>query len=392
MTRNHSCHLVDMLAEVPDPRKKKGLRHPLQAMLGVLVVGLLCNQKGYTCIATWLRRQPAVAKALGFRRKETPCGSTFHNLLKVLDVVKLEQSLTKWVMATYQRYPLFESRLTAVAIDGKSLHGTNPEEFRRLHLLAAVSHELGIPLAQCAVGEKTNEIPVASQLLKHFDVAGKVITTDALLTQRDFCSDILAANADYALPVKANQKQLFEDIRDLFEPLSETDPPEVNARRFENLHTQAEAHLDTYTDVETAHGFTTIRTLRSSTLLTPETDWPGLSQVYEYHIERHYTQTGEITHQKQYGITSLLPEKASAEDLLKLRREHWTIENKLHWVRDVIFDEDASQARTGSIPHVMAALRNTAISVLRFAGRTKLSQTLREFADSPKLTVNLIQS
>ena len=392
MTRNHSCHLLDMLAEVPDPRKKKGCRHPLQAMLGVLVVGLLCRQKGYTCIATWLRRQPTLAKALGFKHRKTPCGSTFHNLLKALDVVKLEQTLTKWVMATYEKYPVFERHLTAVAIDGKSLRGTDPEEFRRLHLLAAVSHELGIPLAQCAVGEKTNEIPVASQLLKHFDVAGKVITTDALLTQRGFCKDILAANADYALPIKANQKQLFEDIRDLFEPLSETDPPKVDARRFENLHTQAEAHLDRHTGVETAHGFTTTRALRSSTLLTPETDWPGLAQVYEYHIKRHHTQTGEITHQKQYGITSLTPEKASAEDLLKLRREHWTIENKLHWVRDVIFDEDASQARTGSIPHVMAALRNTAISVLRFAERTKISQTLRELADRPKLAVNLIQS
>ena len=392
MTRNHSCHLLDMLAEVSDPRKKKGLRHPLKAMLGVLVVGLLCGHKGYTCIATWLRRQPTLAKALGFKHRKTPAGSTFHNLLKAIDVDKLEQTLTKWVMTTYQRCPFFENRLTAVAIDGKSLHGTHTQESRRLHLLAAVSHELGIPLAQCAVGEKTNEIPVASQLLKHFDVARKVITTDALLTQRGFCKDILAANADYALPVKANQKQLFEDIRDLFEPLSETDPPEVNARRFENLHTQAEAHLDRHTDVETAHGFTTTRTLRSSTLLTPETDWPGLAQVYEYHIHRQHTQTREITHYKQYGITSLLPEKATAEDLLKLRREHWSIENKLHWVRDVTFDEDASQARTGSIPHVMAALRNAAISVLRFTGRTKISQTLREFADRPKLAVNLIQS
>ena len=390
MTRNHSCHLLDMLAEVPEPRKEKGRRHPLKAMLGALVVGLLCGHNGYTNIAMWLRRHPSVAKALGFTRRETPCVATFHNLLKALDVVELEQTLTHWVRATYQRYPFFDRPLTGVAIDGKSLRGTHTQESRRLHLLAAVSHELGIPLAQCAVGEKTNEIPVASQLLKHFDVAGKVITTDALLTQRAFCKDILAATADYVLPVKANQKQVFEDIRDLFEPLSETDPPQVDARRFENLHTQAGAHLDRYTDVETAHGFTTTRTLRSSTLLTPDADWPGLAQVYEYHIERRHTRTGEITHQTQYGITSLPPEKASAKDLLKLRREHWTIENKLHRVRDVIFDEDASQARTGSIPHVMAALRNTAISVLRFAGRTKLSQTLREFADRPKLAVNLI--
>ena len=393
MTRPESYHLLDMLAEVADPRKKKGCRHPLRAMLGVLVVGLLCGHKGYTCIATWLRTQPGLAKVLGFRHRKTPCGATFHNLLKVLDVVKLEQTLTQWVMATFENTPALEtnSRLTGVAIDGKSLRGTHLEESRRIHLLAAVSHELGIPLAECAVGEKTNEIPVSTQLLKHFDVAGKVITTDALLTQRAFCKELLAADADYALPVKANQKQVFEDIRDLFKPLSETDPPEVDARRFENLHTQAEAHLDTHTDVETAHGFITTRTLRTSTLLTPDSDWPGLAQVYEYRIQRRHIQTAEITHQTQYGITSLAPEKASAEDLLKLRRGHWTIENKLHWVRDVIFDEDASQARTGSIPHVMAALRNTAISVLRFAGCTKISKTLREFAARPKLAVKLIQ-
>ena len=392
MTRSSSCHLLDMLAEVPEPRKKKGKRHPLVAMLGVLVVGLLCGHKGYTCIATWLRRQPAVAKAVGFKRRKTPCGSTFHNLLKVLDVVKLEQTLTQWVAIKFENTPALEtnSRLTAVAIDGKSLRGTDSQEARRLHLLAAVSHELGIPLAQCAVGEKTNEIPVASQLLKHFDVTGLVITTDALLTQRKFCQEILEHQADYCLPVKANQKQLFQDIRDLFEPFSETDPPEVETRRFASLHTQADAHLDRHTDVETAHAFITTRTLRSSTLLTPDADWPGLAQVYEYHIERRHTQTAQITQQTQYGITSLTPEKASAEDLLKLRRNHWTIENKLHWVRDVIFDEDASQTRTGNIPHVMAALRNTAISVLRFAGRREISKTLRELADNPKLAVNLI--
>ena len=381
-----------MLAEVREPRKKKGRRYSLKALLGVLVVGVLCGHKGYTTIAPWKpRRRPGLAKALGFSPRKTPCIATFHNLLKVLDVVMLEQTLTQWVLATSQRYPFFESRLTGVAIDGKSLRGTDTQESRRCHLLAAVSHELGIPLAECAVGGKTNEIPVASELLKHFDVAGKVITTDALLTQRTFAKDILAASADYVLPVKANQKQLFQDIRDLFRPLSETDPPEIEARRFENLHTQADAHLDRHTQRETAHGFTTTRTLRCSTLLTSESDWPGLAQVYEYHIKRHHIHTGEITHQTQYGITSLPPEKASAKDLLKLRRDHWTIENKLHWIRDVIFGEDASHARTGNIPHVMAALRNAAISVLRFAGHTKISQTLRELADTPKLAVNLIQ-
>ena len=260
-----------------------------------------------------------------------------------------------------------------------------------LPILSAVSHELGIPLAQCAVSEKTNEVPISRQLLKAFDVRQKVVTTDALLTQRHFCEEIIAHQADYLLPVKANQKQMYQDIQDLFAPFSETDTPEVETRRFESLHTQAEAHLDTHTSVEKAHGFLTTRTLTASTLLTDDTNWPGLDQVYQYRIERKHLRTGEITHQTQYGITSLAPQDASAEDLLTLRRGHWTIENKVHWIRDVVFAEDASQVRTGGIPQVMAALRNTVLSVLRFKGYTKISETLRFFAARPKLAVKLIK-
>jgi predicted transposase YbfD/YdcC len=379
-----------MLAEVPEPRKKKGRRYPLKSILGLIEVGLLCGHKGYTPIATWARTQPVLTKALGFRNSKTPCAAALHNVLKKLDTVKLEQALTQWTTTVYQSTPVLANTFTAVALDGKSLRGSHTEETRRTHLLAAVSHELGIPLAQCVVSQKTNEIPMSVEMLNAFDVAGKVITTDALLTQRAFCQEILAKSAAYVLPVKANQKTLFEDIKDLFEPFSETDTPEVETRRFEALHTQEGAHLDRHTAVETAHGFTTTRTLRTSTLLTPYSDWPGLAQVYEYRISRINTKTAQITHHTQYGITSLTPEQATAEDLLTLRRNHWTIENKVHWIRDTVFGEDASRARTGSIPQVMAALRNAVLAVLRFAGYTKISETTRFLAVKPKLAVNLI--
>ena len=173
------------------------------------------------------------------------------------------------------------------------------------------------------------------------------MTTDALLTQRTFCKEVLEHQADYALPVKENHKQMYDDIQQLFEPLSETDATEVETRRFENLHTQEGAHLHTYTHVETSHGLTTTRTLTASTLLTDYIKWPGIAQVYQYQSQRENTKTAQISSQTQYGITSLSPEVASAEDLLKLRREHWTIENKVHWVRDTVLGEDASQAEPG---------------------------------------------
>ena len=393
MTRSSPCHLLDILAEVPDPRHRKGKRYPLGSILALIVIGLMTGHKGYTSVATWAESQPELIQALGFRTQKTPRASTLHNLLKRLDVVSLEASLTKWVFSKLEDFQVFKTqRLQGVAIDGKELCGSeDPETGYRTHLLSAVSHELGITLTQQPVSRKTNEIPISTQLLKTFDVADKVVTTDALLTQKTFCKEVGDQQADYALPVKENHKQMYDDIRDLFEPLSETDPEDIEKRRFENLHTQANAHLDTHTVVETSHGFTTTRTLTVSTLLTDYIKWPGLAQVYEYKSLRENTKTAEITSQTQYGITSLAPEVASAKDLLKLRREHSTIENKVHWVRDNVLGEDASQTRTGSIPQVIAALRNTALSVLRFAGHTKISQTIRFLASKPKLAVKLIQ-
>ena len=391
MTRISSCHLLDMLAEVPDPRKKKGCRHPLVSMLSLTVVGLLCGQRSYTQIAKWARLHPDLRQALGFTAKQTPAASTFHYLYRRLDIGIVEKTLTQWTTQTLASSHISTSDLKGLAIDGKTLGNSHTEDARRTHLLAAVFHELGIPVAECAVSEKTNEIPVSIELLKAFDVTGLVITTDALLTQRKFCQEILEHQADYCLPVKANQKQLYEDIRDLFEPFDETDPPEVEHRRFENLHAETGAHLQTYTDTEDAKGRITTRTLTASALLTEHTDWPGLQQVYQYTTHQKCKKTAQVKCHVQYGITSLTPERASAADLLKLRREHSTIENKLHWIRDTVFQEDASNVRTGVMPQVMAALRNTAISVLRCTGHTKITDALQYFAAKPKLAVNLIK-
>ena len=152
-----------------DPRKKKGRRHPL-AVLALTVVGLLCGQRSYIAIARWARLYPALRRALGFTAKQTPAASTFHYVYKRLDITAVEKALT-WTTQTLASLRISTSDLKGLAIDGKTLGNSHTEDARRTHLLAAVCHELGIPVAECAVSEKTNEIPVSMELLKAFDVS-----------------------------------------------------------------------------------------------------------------------------------------------------------------------------------------------------------------------------
>ena len=197
MTRKSSCHGLDMLAEIPDPRNNKGKRHPLVSILALMVIGLMCGHNGWTSIATWARSQPALAKALGWTHKKTPCSATIHNLLRRLDVVALEEILTKWVNTVIQSRPDLTDCLKVVAMDSKTMRASYKQGAVSNHLLSVVSHELGITLTQRSVSDKTNEIPISTQILEAFDVSGKVITTDALLTQRAFCEKVVDAGRVY---------------------------------------------------------------------------------------------------------------------------------------------------------------------------------------------------
>ena len=124
--------------------------------------------------------------------------------------------------------------------------------------------------------------------------------------------------------------------------------------------------IQTHTDTEATKGRITTRTLTASTLLTEDSDWPGLQQVYQYTTHQKQKKTGQIKCHVQYGITSLTPQRASAADLLKLRREHWTIENKLHWIRDKRMPQAYEPA------FFLKSKRNTG----RFTGHTKITDAL----------------
>lgn len=190
MTKTTSRHLLDILAEVPDSRNNRGKRHPLSAILGLAIIAMMCGSRSYAAIAEWGRTyHNDLPKALGFKRKKTPCASTLHYVFKRLDATALENKLTHSATALLENITP-ETDTHALAIDGKTLCGSNKQNATITHLLSVVSHQLGITLTQQPVDAKTNEIPIAVEILQAFEVSGKIITTDALLTQKDFCQTV----------------------------------------------------------------------------------------------------------------------------------------------------------------------------------------------------------
>ena len=226
---------------------------------------------------------------------------------------------------------------TAVALDGKTLRGSKKHGAPGTQLLSALAHPVGVTLAQHAVDDKTHAITAVETLLQHLVLAGRIVTMDALLTQRHVAQTIVATGGDDVMIVTENQPRLHADIALVF-----TLPP-VGDRQ------------DRARTVDIGHGRIEQRNLTTSEALGGYSDWPGLAQVFA--LGRHvlFQKTGEERVEVVYGVTSLRPERATPGRLLALVRGQWQLENKSHWVRDVTCDEDRSQVRCGNMPQVMAA-------------------------------------
>lgn len=201
-----SLPLIEALALIPDPRSRRGRIHPLVAVLGLTVVGLLAGCQSLDAIAQFGRdRGMALAVALGFRRARTPNKSALGKIFRRLDVAAVEAALLAWL----------ESRgATAghLALDGKTLAGSRQAEIPGRHLVAVFATEHAAVIGQLEMARTTNEHKAALQLLGVLPLAGRVITADAMFTHRDVCDTITSAGGDYLLAVKDNQETLKADL------------------------------------------------------------------------------------------------------------------------------------------------------------------------------------
>ena len=342
--------LIEVLAEMPDFRSNQGQRHPLAAILALACSALLCGYRSYTAMAEWGRNYGArLTHALGFTR-QPPCAATLHTVLKGVDRAEL---------AAQSR------RLGRGAAGGNTRFPGRRRGHRRRWQDAAGEPEAGGPWGASAVRAwgtvsaspwpnrrwrtRPTRFRWSMELLRQVVLEGRVVTMDALLTATPDCPTDRGGGGRLC---DGGQSQ----------------PAPVTGRHCDRLCAPSHCGGDPHGGARRWTGATAASRSdgwRPVTCWWGYSDWPGLAQVFQLERQVISKKTGEVREEVVAGVTSLAPERADAARLLALVRGHWHIENQSHWVRDVTFDEDRSQVRCGSIPQVMAALRNTVIGLMR---------------------------
>jgi predicted transposase YbfD/YdcC len=364
---NKVLSFVEVLSDIADPRQSKGKRYSLKSILALAAAAMMCGYRSYSAIAEWGRNYgQGMISSLGFTSGKTPCAATFFNTFRKIDKHEFEKKLADFFQPLSDSINTDPNSIEGIAVDGKTLRGSKKAGASQTHLLSAVSHTSAITLAQSSVPDKTNEITAFKELLPMLEIKGKVITTDAILTQRENCEMILLAGGHYLMKVKENQPKLLNWVASVFEePMS----PSASLSRSES--------------VDEGHGRIEKRQLTMSSILSDHGLWPGLNLCFKLEKESIKCKSGEESKEVTYGITSLSEEEADAGKVMELTRQHWHVENKSHWVRDVTYDEDRSQVREGSIAQVMAAMRNAVIGLMRWAGEKNIASACRKFAARP---------
>ena len=329
--------LKEVLEGVTDPRDRRGVRHPLVSVLCLAVTGILAGFRSLTAI--WEHAadlEPADLGALGLEEgRALPSESTIRRVLQDLDPGDLDARLTSWF---FTRTGTIGGR-RVIAVDGKTMRGARTGDNPAPHLLAALDRASGVVVGQRRVSDKSNEIPALRDLLAPMDLDGAVVTADAMHTQKGTAEWIRSRSAHYLLTVKDNQPGLKRELG----ALPWKDVPAVSS-------------------VDTGHGRRVRRTVQA--VEAPAwIDFPGAAQVIRIRRTRTVNKRGggrRTTTEVAHLICSLPMTDAPPELVASWARGHWTIENRLHWVRDVVFDEDRHQLRTANGPQIMAALHNLA--------------------------------
>jgi predicted transposase YbfD/YdcC len=360
--------LYDRIHYLVDPRHAHGKRYSLVTLVVIIFLAKLVGKDTPLEIADWAKNHAEeLAQLLHLKRTWMPHHNTirrvFQCILSVDEFDRLAQEYSQQEQSGQGQ---------VLSLDGKTLRGTATAGVApQTHVLSLYDGCDQQVLVQEAVDRKENEIPAAARVLEQVTVAGKIITADALHTQRAISAAIVEAQADYIFPVKENQPRLYEDIQRLFAP----DQPKPG---FGKITTD----FQIATKSNHGHGRFEKRTIETSAMLNDYLDWPGVGQVYRLVRQFSWIRAGKVyktSCETEYGITSLSRDQVSAAQLLQFRRQHWNIETGSHYRRDVTFREDATRMTVGAAGRILATFHNLVIALIKHAGYNNTAEGRRYF-------------
>jgi predicted transposase YbfD/YdcC len=359
--------VYDRLCKLTDLRGVNGKRYRLETVLMLVILAKLCGEDTPFGIAEWAKnRQEELVKLLGLSRPSLPSHHTYRRIL----AYKVYAEEVERLVGEYNQAGKHGE---VYALDGKAVRGMRKkDEEGNEYLLSVYDVEQGKVMSQVEVGRKENEITKAPKALQMVEIAQKVVTGDAMHTQRGLAAQILEAQGDYVLPVKENQPQLYKNIQSLF-------APEYPKPGFGKIQTD----FLTAQKVTKGHGRIETRTITTSEMLNAYSAWPGLAQVYRLERQFQWRRNGRCYRtscEVEFGVTSLTRAKAPPAQVLKIRRAHWGIETGLHYRRDFTLNEDATRMTVGNTGKIMASINNLVLALIRQANFHNAAQARRWFA------------
>lgn len=342
--------IIEILDKIPDYRKGNAIQHKLTDILTIGLVCIICNGDAFAEMALFGETHEAIPREFLELPHGIPSPDMFERVFAKLNPKILAIHFQEYM---HEMRALIKDNAT-VAIDGKTIRRSKSSSKKAVHVVTAFASDLQLVLGQLATDEKSNEITAIPKLLDLFCRKGMVITIDAMGTQTDIAKKIREKEGDYVLALKGNQETLLEDVSLYLK--SEIIPQDKKALQEKGLYERT---------IEKGHGRIETRECYITSdisWLEGSERWAGLNGIGVIISKREETGKAPAV-SYNYFIYSMPDAKAS--DLLRIKREHWAIENNLHWLLDVIFREDDARARTENSAENLNILRKQALQFMK---------------------------
>lgn len=335
-----------------DSRDNRGLKHELSNIIVMSIYAVLCGYTDAENMAFFMKLQETYFTKMLDLKHGVPSADTLLRVFALIDLESFMQMFYCWIkdmLSTFQRNS--DSEVQRLAIDGKAVRAAAEKGGHIPYIISAYSENYGLSIGQLKVGEKTNEIKEIPRLLKKLDIKDCVITIDAIGCQKQIAKQIVDQKGHYCLAVKANQATLYQEIKDYFSYAEKEEPEQISV----------------YQTIEKNHGRIEKRKYQISSdveCLTGVENWKDLKSIGKVESTREVN--GKRSTENRYYI---LDQNMSLEEMSRIVRGHWEIENNLHWVLDVHFREDLCKVKAEKAMQNLALIRKICYNLIKLDKR-----------------------